>query len=549
VPMDDMDSFENLVKAVASLGVQRLTDILGRDRCEILHELQEEIVSSTLARSIVLKNGVDLLSDQKIRRELLDQVDVRQLKSVLNCDDVTSGLLDSVSRFSWGSNKRSKEFLSIIRVSEDLVSSSDVNKSPASSLTRPKQPLYAYQNWIRKQLVQFLTNSPDKRTIVHMPTGSGKTRTSMEAICDALRSRQEVGQNVVWMAHSEELCEQAAQTFEELWCRLGSTPANMIRLWGGRSPEKIDESSINFVITSFQTAHKMTTASSNARFSLFSSVRRNCTILVVDEAHQSVAPTYQSAIELFSNQSTKLVGLTATPGRSGVEQTSEEDRALAEFYNLNKIDIVDNDGKPLENPIEFLQSEEVLAKIDHKIWGGSTVQLSQSELQCIENRLDLPGTVLGRVAADHQRTIQIVVNTMKLAIEDGLQTILFAPTKENAIDIALILNLRNCKARAVTSDTNSNERQQFISQFKSGDLKVLTNFGVLTTGFDAPNIQAVVIARPTTSVVLYSQMIGRGLRGPRMGGSEKCVVVDVQDNINNLPDAQNAFRHFDQFYH
>ena len=70
-----------------------------------------------------------------------------------------------------------------------------------------------------------------------------------------------------------------------------------------------------------------------------------------------------------------------------------------------------------------------------------------------------------------------------------------------------------------------------IEQFRSGQLSVLSNYGVLTTGFDAPKVRAVVVARPTASPLLYEQMIGRGMRGPRFGGTEKCLVIDVEDNI------------------
>ena len=69
-----------------------------------------------------------------------------------------------------------------------------------------------------------------------------------------------------------------------------------------------------------------------------------------------------------------------------------------------------------------------------------------------------------------------------------------------------------CKSAAITSDLEMSERQRKLKLFKENKIQVITNFNVLTTGFDAPNIEVVVIARPTLSVVLYSQMIGRGLR-------------------------------------
>jgi superfamily II DNA or RNA helicase len=69
---------------------------------------------------------------------------------------------------------------------------------------------------------------------------------------------------------------------------------------------------------------------------------------------------------------------------------------------------------------------------------------------------------------------------------------------------------------------------------------------VLTTGFDAPKVQAIVIARPTVSPVLYEQMIGRGMRGPRFGGTERCLVVDVADNIQF--GGQMAFTRYEEYW-
>jgi DNA repair protein RadD len=73
-------------------------------------------------------------------------------------------------------------------------------------------------------------------------------------------------------------------------------------------------------------------------------------------------------------------------------------------------------------------------------------------------------------------------------------------------------------------------RRQVVESFKYGDIKVLCNCEVLTTGFDAPKVTHVVMARPTVSQVLYEQMVGRGLRGPRFGGTQGCIIIDCEDN-------------------
>mgnify|MGYP002526223809 CR=1 FL=1 len=70
--------------------------------------------------------------------------------------------------------------------------------------------------------------------------------------------------------------------------------------------------------------------------------------------------------------------------------------------------------------------------------------------------------------------------------------------------------------------------------FKTGKNNIIINYGILTTGFDSPMIESLFITRPTQSIVLYSQMIGRGLRGPEVGGTKECIVVDVIGMVGSL---------------
>jgi len=86
-------------------------------------------------------------------------------------------------------------------------------------------------------------------------------------------------------------------------------------------------------------------------------------------------------------------------------------------------------------------------------------------------------------------------------------------------------------AAYVDGTCDKNYRRSVISSYKNGKVQILCNFGVLTTGFDAPNTDVVVLARPTISSVLYSQMIGRAMRGPKMGGKERTHIIDIRDNF------------------
>ena len=106
-------------------------------------------------------------------------------------------------------------------------------------------------------------------------------------------------------------------------------------------------------------------------------------------------------------------------------------------------------------------------------------------------------------------------------------------------------NYNQALARSITGETFSNDRRKAVEDFSNNDLEVLVNFNIFSTGFDDPLIDCVIIARPTFSVVLYSQMVGRGLRGPRNGGTESCLLINVVDNILNLPDIEHACNYFD----
>ena len=96
--------------------------------------------------------------------------------------------------------------------------------------------------------------------------------------------------------------------------------------------------------------------------------------------------------------------------------------------------------------------------------------------------------------------------------------------------------------------TDKIARRQYLKDFKEGRIQIVSNYGVLSTGFDAPKTDVVFISRPTKSLVLYSQMIGRGLRGPAIGGTEYCTIIDVKDNIIGLPDEEDIYDYFEDYY-
>ena len=543
-----MNNLEKITDLISTLGVASLSKYIGESNLHHINQAEFSIEATFLSEILLIERGFNIFKDKSIRLELLAGLGPIELNKVLFVDDVTVEDLNRYNQFSWGNNKKSIQFLSLFDIDKDILESDIENLSP-SLRTSINRPLYKYQNLIRKKISDFLWNGKEGKVIVHMPTGAGKTRTMLESACDYMRSINTSNYVVVWLAHSEELCEQAVSSFNEIWSILGDEDANIIRMWGGQNADNIDISGPTFIVTSFQTASNMLSTNTDIRFENFLKIRNNCKLLIVDEAHQSTAPTYKNVINLFSKHETKVVGLTATPGRHHVGQAEDETRILADFYNNNKINIVNDDDDEIDNPIDFLTKKGVLAKATKfTISSPSEIILNDREINQMERYLDIPASVLKKLGEDSNRTNLIVAHAVKLNLDLNFPTIIFAPSKDSAITVAILIKLRGVDAVAITADTPTHQRRQSIQDFKEGRLPILVNFGVLTTGFDAPNIKAVIIARPTTSVVLYSQMIGRGLRGELMGGTDECYLIDVKDNIINMPDADQAFVYFDDFY-
>ena len=157
---------------------------------------------------------------------------------------------------------------------------------------------------------------------------------------------------------------------------------------------------------------------------------------------------------------------------------------------------------------------------------------------------------MARLGQDEQRNLRIVQRLLELADKHS-RILVFAASVDNALLLASVCRGVGLRANAVTGKTETHERDRVIQRFKrhGGPQRVLINFGVLTTGFDAPAASAALIARPTRSLVLYSQMVGRVIRGPRAGGTERCEVVTVVDTtLPGFGDVAEAFMNWEDVW-
>ncbi|MBK6900771.1 MAG: hypothetical protein IPH09_16465 [bacterium] len=133
-------------------------------------------------------------------------------------------------------------------------------------------------------------------------------------------------------------------------------------------------------------------------------------------------------------------------------------------------------------------------------------------------------------------------------MQRGKSVFVLACSLEHSRFICALPNYLGIASRHVDGTTDKKERKATIEGYKRGEYRVLCNYGVLATGFDAPRTDVVFIARPTKSVVLYSQMLGRGLRGPMVGGTEYCKVINVRDNFAGMPSNDEIFEYFDEYW-
>ena len=531
---------DKLIEILNCLDLDELSKIHGPEILTGLSEIGLPITKSHLIEMLLSSRGVSFLLDKTYRKIIFSKPAI--IVSLRLQPQVANKIINS----PWSQN---------YNIVADLLNVSTEDLEPIKSsrssdfIVDGTRSLMPYQNWMRKRVFDFFSSKKGARTLVHMPTGAGKTSTAMQILFDQIRMRSPNNTTIVWMAHSDELCEQAVQSFDESWPSQQICSTKVWRAWGGQSDfSDYDAQGCNFVVTSFQTLYSWMRSANNTRFETITRLKMNADFLIIDEAHLSTATTYRNVIDYVAGINTSILGLTATPGRHRIDDDTQETQELVSFFGGNLLSMTKDDGTETNNPIGFLQSKGVLSKVVHDTLPGSNVTLSSNEITACANELELPELVLKRLGEDSIRTLNVARKTLELARTQGKQTIVFCPSKANALLLAEYLKINECSAAAITGDLPMSQRKSSLEQFKSGKLRIITNYNVLTTGFDAPNIEAVVIARPTLSVVLYSQMIGRGIRGPLFGGTHSTTIVNVEDNIANLPDFRSAFTYFNNFF-
>lgn len=533
-----------LTDNLARLGVARISGFLNPATVELLQELDLSTMTSTeLAHLVVQQRGSNgLLLDPVMRREIFDvlsEEDAAHLARLLSAEGETPWIALSQIGFRQGESETETLFRFFGHEPPTLPETGD-DIAPRI-LVHAEYPLFKHQRDACYRVLAQL-RAPPRRVLLHMPTGAGKTRTAMNAIAQAFRDEPEEENVVVWLAHSEELCEQAAQEFSRAWAILGNRDIHLFRQFA-QHQNPLDEVRGGFLVGGLALMYSRSLSEQSS----FLNLGRRVKLVIMDEAHQATAPTYNHLLRLLApNEGTAILGLSATPGRSWLD--AEEDARLAEFFRHNKVGL---EIEGYDDPIAFLQAEGYLARAEYvslPYAPGREVSLTGAEQQALADGLDIPERIIGRLSQDHQRNLLLLQN-IRAEADRGGKILVFACSVDHALLLADILQMQGYRVAAVTSATPRQKRRQIVTAYRDRDeLQILTNFGVLTTGFDAPKTNTAVIARPTQSVVLYGQMVGRAARGPRAGGNETCRILTVVDQLPGFRNMADAFSFWDEIW-
>ena len=238
------------------------------------------------------------------------------------------------------------------------------------------------------------------------------------------------------------------------------------------------------------------------------------------------------------NSDCSLIGLSATPGRVD----SDEQSQLVEKFGNNLIEL-DCNGI---NPIVFLKNQNILSQTELELLEITPeIEFNRKELKHIEDNFEIPTSALQRLGKEKIRNIEII-KKLKNECESGKKIIFFAIDLDHSKKINAILNFIGIKSTHIDGDTSN--RKYILNQFKNDFIQVICNGDLLATGFDAPKIDVVFIARPVGSKGLKLQMIGRGLRGPKLGGTKKCKIIDVRDDFGSSFEAVDIYDSFADYF-
>lgn len=339
--------------------------------------------------------------------------------------------------------------------------------------------------------------------MLQMPTGTGKTYLFTSIINDLLAAYKKAHHDIhiLVVAHRMELLDQISATLSKFGIAHGIIQGSREQfLW-----KRVQVASIMSLLT---------------EKNYYNTLRQKFDYIIVDEAHHSLADTYIKLFELFPDA--KKLGVTATPWRLNHES----------FLKLYQALIV-------SPQISWFINNNLLADFDYvSIKPDSDIQRLVDRSEVVDTG-DFSNSDLDNTFNTQRIRSKLYESYKRFA--NGKKGIVYAINKLHASKIAELYCSHGINAVAIDCDTPKEERQEMIAQFKSGMIAVLVNVEIFTEGFDCPDVSFIQLARPTKSLALYLQQVGRGLR--MVEGKKKTIIIDNVGLYNyfGLPDANRKW--------
>ncbi|MEH1978685.1 MAG: DEAD/DEAH box helicase [Nostoc sp.] len=339
------------------------------------------------------------------------------------------------------------------------------------------------------QWIKDIWNSWEKgnrRVLAQLPTAAGKT------VCFAHISHKffEQGKQVLVIAHRIELISQAAEKLSEI---IGE-PVGIIKAGVLANPER------RIQVASVQTLSRREVLD----------LPMNIGLLILDEAHHATALSYRRLIEHY--ESAQILGVTATPQR---------------IDGQGFVDLFDD----LVIGIDTAQLIQAGYLSNFRLFATNQ---TISTLGVAKSRGDFRAKELAVAVTSQIGVSEILENYFKYA--RNLRTVIFACSLEHSRALAAEFSRNYISAEHLDGKTPPQERLEILQRFRNGITQVITNYEILTEGFDCPNIECVYCVRPTESSTMWLQMLGRVLRTYTL--KPTAVIIDITDNWkkHGLPD-------------
>lgn len=339
--------------------------------------------------------------------------------------------------------------------------------------------LRPYQKEALDAIVHAESNGITKQLVV-LPTGAGKT-----ILFSTLPSIRRNSLPMLVLAHREELLLQAKEKIHS---------ANPDLTIGIEQAEN-KAGNVDVVIASVATLGRNNTPR------ILEYDKSYFKTIIIDEAHHAAAPSYKRIVEYFN--APFILGVTATPQRSDSTRLTDVFQEIVYYKSIQNL-IEDGWLCPLVG--YRVNTKTDISRVE--IQNG---EYNQSQL---EDEVNNPERNAGIVAAYN-------------SLANLTKTIVFAAGVDHARTLAKEFEKNGTSVRVIVGTTPSDERRQILSDFRSGSVHVIVNVGVLTEGFDEPSLQTIILAKPTRSTLLYTQIVGRGTR--LYPGKPHCTIIDISD--------------------